>query len=140
MMEQLKNLYTEYAQKVKEVRKAARPFDGVFGFGNDPRNNPCHEEFFAAGGQWAEQFAAAGPDQAQLLEAALFILEEPLQYKDRECYWYMFASHASLKPLIGVMTPETAAQVLSRFRELYPKRDRMPLQKQLLKALEKAAK
>ena len=122
MVEELKVLYTEYAQKVKEVRKAAKPFDGVFGFGNDPRRNPCHEAFFQAGGQWAERFAATGPEQEKILEAALFILEEPLQYQEKECYWYMFASHANLKPLIPIMTPETANTVRERFEKLYPRR------------------
>lgn len=140
MIAELKALYTDYAEKVKAVRRAAKPFDGVFGFGNDPRNNPCHEAFFAAGGQWAETFANSQPEQEQILEAALFILEEPLQYKEKECYWYMFASHANLKPLIPIMTGETAKMVLERFETLYPRRDRMPLQKELLKALAKAAK
>lgn len=140
MLENLQALYTNYAETVKEIRKKAKPFDGFLGFGNDPRKDPCHEAFYEAVAQWAEGFAAQQPQQEALLTAAFFLLEEPLRYREQECYWYMFAAHAHLKPLIPLLTRENARCVQARFEELYPKRERMPLQKELLKLLTKAGK
>lgn len=140
MLTQLKTLYTDYAAAVAEVRKKARLFDGLFGLGKDPRNDPCHDAFFQAVGKWVEDFLAAGPEQAQLMEAALCILETPKAYDGQECYWFMFAAHGHLKPMVGMLSGENCAILASRMEALYSKRDRMPLQKELLKTLKAAAK
>lgn len=137
---QLQGLYEDYHQQVKKVRRAARAFDGIFGLGNDPRNDPCHEAFYRSVGTWVEELIAAGPDQAQLMEAAVWIVEGPSAYKDQESYWYMFVCHGYLKPLIPLLSSENCRILQARFEEMYPKRERMPLQKEILKLLSRAGK
>ena len=140
MLTQLETLYTDYAVTVKEVRKKARVFDGFLGLGKDPRNDACHQAFYDAVGAWAAEFVAAEPDQDTLMQAALYILETPIAYKDQECYWFMFAAHGHIKPMISRLSKENCAALGSRMEDLYKKRDRMPLQREILKLLATAAK
>lgn len=140
MLTQLQTLYTDYAATVKELRRKARMFDGFLGLGKDPRKDPCHEAYYQAVGNWVAEFVATEPDQDSVMQAALCILETPVAYKDQECYWFMFAAHGHIKPMIGLLGKENCVALGKRLEELYKKQDRMPLQKELLKMLAKAAK
>lgn len=140
MLTQLRTLYTDYHEKTKEVRKKARVFDGILGLGKDPRNHPCHEEYFEAVGAWVADFLATQPEQDVLMQAAVFLLEEPLAYKEQECYWFMYAAHGHIKPMIPYLSKENCLELGQRLEKCYRKLDRMPLQKELLKMLAKAAK
>ena len=139
MMTKLNDLYVNYAAAVKTVRKNARLFDGFLGLGKDPRNDACHDTFYQAVGAWVEEFLATEPAQEQLMEAAVFLLENPIAYTGQECYWYMYACHGYIKPLIPHLSKENCAELGSRLEKCYKKIDRMPLQKELLKMLAKAA-
>lgn len=137
MLTKLKSIYADYDQAVQEVRKNARAFDGIFGLGKDPRKDACHDRFYQEVGAWVTEFLAAVPSQEELLEAALFITEAPAVYEGKECYWYMYASHGHMKPFIGLLTPQNRQTVKAKMEALYKKRERMPLQKEILKLLDK---
>ena len=65
MLTKLNTLYTDYAEKVKEVRKKARVFDGFLGMGKDPRNDACHEAYYEAVGAWVAEFLETEPAQEE---------------------------------------------------------------------------
>ena len=140
MLTQLNTIYADYAEKVKTVRKQARMFDGFLGLGKDPRNDACHDAFYQAVGAWVEEFMATQPEQETLMAAAVFLLEEPVNYKEQECYWFMYAAHGHIKPMIPALSKENCKELGARLEKCYKKLDRMPLQKELLKLLAKAAK
>ena len=140
MLTQLHTLYTDYAEKTKEVRKKARVFDGILGLGKDPRNHPCHEGYFEAVGAWVTEFLAAEPAQEELMQVAAYLLEEPLVYAGQECYWFMYAAHGHIKPIVPYLSKENCRELAQRLEKSYKKLDRMPLQKELLKMLNKAAR
>lgn len=137
MLTQLKAIYEDYEKAVNEVRKNARAFDGIFGLGKDPRKDACHDAFYQAVGDWVAEFLAANPAREDLREAALLIARTPADYEGKESFWYMYAAQGHLKPMIGLLTPEDRAAVRECMEALYKKRDRMPLQKELLKLLAK---
>ncbi len=137
MLTQLKTIFTDYDAAVRDVRKKARAFDGILGLGKDPRKDPCHEQFYNAVGKWTEDFLATEPSQEDLKAAALFLIEEPKNYEGKECFWFMFAAQGHIKPMIGTMCPETSQMIKASLEAAYKKRDRMPLQKELLKLLDK---
>lgn len=140
MLTQLATIYEEYAATIKNVRKNARLFDGFLGMGKDPRNDACHDVFFQAVGAWVTEFLATEPDQDALMQAARYIIETPVSYNGQECYWFMFAAHGHVKPLIPLLNRENCAQLAGSMEKLYKKRDRMPLQKEILKLLTKSGK
>lgn len=140
MMTQLETIYTDYAAAVKKVRKNARLFDGFLGLGKDPRNDACHDAYYQAVGAWVQELIATEPDQETAMAAAVYILETPIAYTGQECYWFMYAAHGHIKPLIPLLSKENCKELGSRLEKCYKKLDRMPLQKELLKMLAKAAK
>ena len=146
MLTQLKTLFTDYNAAVQEVRKKARAFDGILGLGKDPRKDPCHEQFYNAVGKWTEDFLATEPSQEDLKAAALFLVEEPKNYEGIAISApaaraimneWLNAGWVDIKPMIGTMCPETSQMIKASLEAAYKKRDRMPLQKELLKLLDK---
>ena len=140
MLTSLEAIYTNYVETLTKVRKSARMFDGFFGLGKDPKKDPCHQAFYDAVGVWVEEFIAAEHTQEQVLAVALFLVEKPVPYRERECYWFMFAAQGHMKPIIPLLSKESCQTVHDRLEGCYKKYDRMPLQKELLKTLKKNAK
>ena len=137
MLEQLKERYRQYDEEATLVRKKASPADGLFGFGNDPKNHPCHELFYEDIGKWTEAFLQIGPDAADALTAARFLIEAPKTCGSRESYWMMYAAQGWCRDLVNRLDADGCAELRTLFDELYPKRDRMPVQQELYKALKK---
>ena len=140
MMTQLETIYTNYAEKAYSVRKNARAFAGILGLGKDPRNDPCHMAYYEEVGAWVTAFLASDPTQEQVMAAATYMLEAPAQCVGQECYWFMYAAHGHIKLLVPLLRKEDCAALGQRLEALYKKRDRMPVQKDLLKLLAKGAK
>ena len=140
MIEALEKLYSDYLAESSEVRKKAPPLAGIFGFGEDPRYHPCHELFFMNVGRWTSELADSQPSAEKALEAVRFLMEEPKKHQNAEGYWFMYACIGHIRNLIGFLRPEDCKALAERFDALYPRRERMPVQKQILKMLQKAGK
>ena len=139
-MENLRKLYTDYIEEAYNVRKKASVFAGIFGLGDDPRKNPCHDAFFQNASQWLKDFLASEPNEAQAMEAATFILEEPRNHEGAEGYWYLYVCIGFIRELIPFMNAADCKALAERFNNLYPRRERMPLQQETFKMLQKAGK
>lgn len=140
MITALQEIYTNYDETLTKVRKSTKLFDGFLGLGKDPRKDPCHQVFYDAVGAWVEEFIAAGHTQEEVLAVAMFLVEEPVRFYSKECYWFMFAAQGHMKPLIPLLNKENCKAVGDRISGLYKKYERMPLQNDLLKMLKKGAK
>ena len=117
-LEDLKTLFTEYIATAEQVRQKAPAFAGIFGLGNDPRNDRCHDIFFEATEQWAAAFAASSPSAA---------------------YWYLYAGHGVTRPLIPMLPEETCLTLRDFYNEAYPATDRPPVQREVYKLLQQYA-
>lgn len=139
MVQQLKEIYEKYVQAVAKVYKDAKPMDGLFGWGDDPRKDPCHMRFYEDAQQWLEDFAASGVDWDEVFEVVCFVLKTPEKYRESHCFWFMFAAHGLTKELIPRLDGQQCAQLRDFYDEAYPKRERMPVQKDVYKLLKKGA-
>ena len=139
MLQQLRERYRRYDEEAAQVRKKAAPADGLFGFGNDPKNHPCHEQFYEDVGQWTKAFLETRPSPRDSLEAARFFVEAPKTCAGQESFWMMYAAMGWCRELVGLLDADGCAELRTLFDELYPKRDRMPVQQELYKALKKGA-
>ena len=139
-MEQLKALYTNYAQTVLDLRKKARIFDGIMGFGDDPKKNPCHEAFYYAVKDWVDAFVATSPTPEQAMEVASFLLETPAHNRESESYWFMYTNVCFIEPIIPYIYKEDAKALAKRLNFLFPRYDRMPVHQTVYKKLQQAAK
>lgn len=140
MLQQLKDIYVSYTEELAKVVKEAGPMDGLFGWGDDPRKDPCHMRFYENVEQWVGTFLAAAPVQTDVFHAVRYILETPAEYRGKSCFWFMYAAQGLTRELIPMLTPQQCAQLRGFYDEAYPRRDRMPVQKEVYKLLKKGAK
>ena len=136
----LQELYEAYHAESTRVRAAASPFDGVFGFGQDPKKHPCHTLFYENVEKWTDRFVAEGSQPDTAFAAASYMVEAPAQYRQTESYWYMYAAMGFVLPLIPLLKKENCKRLAERLLALYPKLDWMPAQDKIFKQLKKAGK
>ena len=139
MVQQLKDRYAKYTEDVAKVYKDAKPMDGLFGWGDDPRKDPCHMRFYEDLEQWAKDFLTSGPDQGEVYEAVRFLLETPAEHRDSHCFWFMYAAQGLAREMIPMLSSAQCAALRESYDDRYPKRDRMPVQKEVYKLLKKGA-
>lgn len=139
-MENLHRLYDNYQTQAKEVRDKAPAFAGVLGLGNDPRRHPCHEQFYADVEGWMGEFLQAEPTPQQAMEVATFLTERPKKCTNEDSYWFMYACIGFVRSLVSLMTKEDCKALAEKMNVLYPRRERMPVQQQTMKLLQKAGK
>ena len=139
-MEKLQQIYMDYYEKTAKVYKAASPVAGLFGMGDDPRRHHCHEAFYEAVGEWVEEFCKTRPDAAAAAAAVRHILTAASEHKGEAVYWYLYAAHGHTKPLIPMLTEEERKAIAQWYDSVYPKLDRMPVQMEIYKLLQKGEK
>ena len=138
-VQQLKGIYEKYVQDVAKIYKDAKPMDGLFGWGDDPRKDPCHMRFYEETEAWVSGFLAAEPGNEACFQAAQILIETAASYRGKPCFWFMYAAHGLARDLIPALTPEQCARLREFYDDAYPRRDRMPVQKDVYKLLKKGA-
>ena len=137
---ELREIYETYTQTVAKVMANASAFDGIWGWGDDPKKNPCHMEFYEAVEQYLRRLLESQPSETALFEAADWIIRTAADHRGAATYWYMFAVHGLCRDLVPLLTPEHCASLRDFYDDQYPRFDRMPVQKELYKSLKKRAK
>lgn len=141
-MEQLSALqacYARYEETVTRLYREAPAFAGFWGWGDDPRNDPCHARFYEDVGAIAEAIAASGSEEAAVYQAARWLLEAPAKSGSKDAVWFEYAAQSHCGKLIPLLTAEHCAELVRLFEECYPKRERLPAQRELHKRLRQAA-
>lgn len=138
--ERLKEIYDNYIEDVDRVFRSAKPVDGLLGLGDDPRKDPCHMRFYEDTEQWIGEFLAANPGEPEAFEAVRFMLETPAGYTGHNGFWFMYAAQGLSRPLIPLLQGDHCAALRKFYDETYPRRDRMPVQKDVYRLLKKGAK
>ena len=128
---ELQLIYQEYEEKLSEARKKAGMFAGAFNMGDDPRKDACNQVFYEKVEQWTEEFVKLQPDSSQAAQAVGWILEYPAGHRERDSYWMTYAAQKFAGKLIPMLTAADAKRMETQFHELYPKKDRMPVQREL---------
>lgn len=137
-MTELMEIYARYFENAAKVRAKASPLAGIWGMGNDPRNDRCHDEFYEAVESWVGLFDG---DAAAAREAVRFILGAALEYKqNKDVYWYLFAAHKLTLSLISRLEPTDGKTLFAWYDQSFPKKERLPAQQQVWKALKRAGK
>ena len=137
--EQVQARYEAYLKEAEALEAAAKPWDGLLGFGARPADHPCHTQFLDALVQiLREAGGSLTPEEA--LAVANLVVEAPRQHTSPvSIYWTLVAAHGALLPVIPQLKIADRAELLSRYQAAYPRRTRLPVQKQVIRALEKTA-
>lgn len=137
--QQLQSIYEAYLAESADVIQKASPTDGLFGMGSDPRKDPCHMRFYEGVEQWTRSFLAEKPEEEAAYEAVQWILTAPAKHAGEPVYWFMFAAHGHCRELIPLLSREHCSALRELYDDRYPRRERMPVQKEVYKLLRRGA-
>lgn len=137
MAEQIiQTLCEAYFETVSKVIQNTKPGEGLFGVGG-PQRNPCHMDFYEQVKAAAAEVCADDADGfvEALLRADADHPEQPEMVK-----LTLVAVQGLAEPLVPAMTPEKAKELQGWYGKQYSLLNRMPVQKNVLKALKRRAK
>lgn len=137
----IQTIYQTYFDTAAKVLREAKPGDGLFGLGDDPKKHGCHQEFYDLVEQAVTSGLEQGLSQEEAGEVVALILrsEEWCGEQPDMVRWMLVAAQGLALPLIPQMSWQKAANTLEFYRTYYPVFRRMPVQKKVLTALKQAA-
>lgn len=138
-LQQLQSIYETYIAECTDVIEKASPTDGLFGMGSDPRKDPCHMRFYEGVEQWIQVFLRENPDGEAVYQAAQWILAAPAAHTGEPVYWFMFAAHGHCREMIPLLSRVQCAELGKLYDDCYPRRERMPVQKEVYRLLRKGS-
>lgn len=133
----LKDIYSRYEAEAAAVQAKVSAFDGLFGMGEDPRKDPCHMRFYESVEQWVKAFQTTEPGETETYEAVHWILSAAADHAGESTFWFLYAAHGLCRELIPSLSPEHCALLRQLYDDRYPRRDRMPVQKEVYSLLKK---
>lgn len=138
-LEQLQQLYDAYIQEAMTAEAQKKFGDGLFGFGNKPANLPFHEKFVldvrALLADWV-------PESAEALQELLTWVFHMADGRDQvpSIYWTLVAAQSAVIPLIPRLAPQQAETLYEAYKRNTRSWNRLPVQSDILKLLDKARK
>lgn len=133
-LERVARLYRDYLDQTAQLERERKPFDGILGFGGGPAAHPCHGQFIRHLKQAAE--ALTELPQQELTEILEYIYRAPLEQRNNQLvYWTFLAAHGATLPLIKRLDQARAVDLLKWYERAYPRRDRTPVQQDIVDLL-----
>ena len=137
----LRQAYTDYRRELSEAEQKLRPTDGLLGFGKSLKDDACHTRFDDRLAQAVDQLRAAQPGLEAAAQAVrLMLLREGDGDWPLSAQWMLCAAERHSLPLIPFLSAEDAAALGKAYAKRYRPWDRLPVQKQVLQALNARAK
>lgn len=138
-VDELRAIYAQYLEEAQGLEKKRRFGDGLFGFGRRPADHPCHERLVEDVTGAVRAMAEEGsPELAAALD---LICDAPGEHPDPpSIHWTLVAAQGAMLAAIPALTPAEAAALRGRFAAAHPRSRRMPVEEEILRALEKAEK
>ena len=130
-MEELEKLYADYLDLVAQLNRNRKLWDGAFGLGGGPADNPCHEKLVRD-----VEGVLADLDPVRRPQAVEYILRQPLEHKeDPVVYYTLLAAQGATIPYLSALPVDQAKELRGWFEQTFPRRDRMPCQDKVLAGL-----
>ena len=137
----LRERYAAYLQEVGKLEADRKFGEGIFGLKGGPGDDPCHERFAESLRAFYEDFASQKPDSSSVKELMKYACTVPLEHTQlRTAYWMLLAVQGLTQPLIRHLQPEDAGLLADLYEKSYRRFERLPVQRQVIKALKTAAK
>ena len=134
----LEEAFAAYRQDLDNYEKKRKPTDGLLGFGHSLKDDSCHERFDERVQQAIGQICNITPSPEQAERAArLLLTRDDLPSWPLAAQWMLRAIERHSIPLIPFLSEEAAAAFLKEYSARYKRWERLPAQKEVLKALKK---
>ena len=139
-LQRLRALLEQYREQAAEDERKAAFLAGAFGMRGGPADDPCHDRFAETLRGFYEEFAAQKPESASVKELMAYACTVPtVRREPRTAYWMLIAVQSLTQPLLGLLTPQDAGELAALYEKSYKRRERMPSQIKLIRALRDAA-
>ena len=140
-LERTQQLYRAYLEQADALEKSKNPMEGIFGFGGKSADHPCHEQFIKDLEALLAAFRQEGINSADLRDALALVFFAPQAHQDPvSIYWMLIAAQSVTPGIIPLLSKDDAEALYTQYAQAYPRRVRLPAQKKVAQALEKAAK
>ena len=135
----LDSLYEDYLSTVLRLERDRKLGDGIFGIRPGPADDPCHDRFAADLQGLLEELDSDGADSSLRREVMEKIFAAPLRSPDpKSYYWMLVAVQGLTRILIPGLSSEDADALAEKYEKDYPRRERLPVQADILKLLQQA--
>ena len=125
-----------YIAQVEDLMSKKGAFDGLFGLGHHPKNDPCHMTFFEDVVKLVGECVASSPSSEEADSLAETLIKADAVRGDLpEVQMMYIPMQGQVIPLIPYMSEEKKAELGAWFVQAVPKKMRLPIQKDLCKAL-----
>jgi len=136
-MNRLLEDYLDAAWQQERNRKPSELFGLKFG----PSDDPLHDSFAKDMAELLGGFASEKPDSTSLRTVLAKLFGAAKEYPDpKSAHWMLVAIQGLAKELIPCLSREDAAALAENYESAWPRRARLPVQDDVLRALKKAAK
>ena len=139
-LDEIKELYAKYSDRVDALFAKARFADGLIGMGNDPKRDSCHSYFYDEIAEFIAKLDLQSLNGDELYEICRWILTATESYSNETTRLTMMACQGHAQALIPFLSPADAAKLLEKYDMVAPKRLRFPVQRQVAKLLKKQTK
>lgn len=139
--EQLQQLYEAYIEQAEAAEARKKFGDGFFGLGTKAADDPCHERFVADVRELLLTVTPEAMDSAALRTLLSWFFSLPAAHERlASIYWTLIAAQSAALPLIPRLEPQDAATLHEDFKRRYRSWNRLPVQEEILRLLDKAQK
>ena len=135
-LDMINSRLTQYEEKVDFLMKNKGKFDGVFGLGHHPKNDPCHIEFYNDIKKITEDIADDPSVTAEETDAVVEIIIKADSVKNSisGCTLMYVPMQGLAVPLISGMSEAKRNELGAWYSENNPRRMRLPVQNDVCKA------
>lgn len=137
----VRELYEAYAAEAERLERERKPGQGIFGLPGGPKDHPCHEQFGLRLEALLARIAAQEPSSDELRPMLEYIYRAPREHRSPQTVYWMFqAVHGLTAALAEKLDPADARALQDEYAKTYRRWERLPAQKKVLAALERARK
>ena len=134
----LEALYRDYIETVRELERNRKIGDGLFGLRPGPEDDPCHDRFAAELDALLRDFAAASPGSEDCAAVLRYLFTAPEAWRElKSAYWMLIAVQGLGAGLIERLNAADAGELEALYAARWPRRERLPVQTQILKQLQR---
>ena len=139
-IEMFQNALSEYRTDLEKLQQSRKPLDGIFGTGSSMKSDACHDRFDNRVQEILSQTVMDKAPTDAIGEAVSYVLSAAMPSQNmNNVDWFLIAIQRHCLPLVDHLTAEAAAVIAEHYEKLWPRRFRLPMQIELLKALKARA-
>ncbi len=137
----LESAYADYARELEAGEKKQRVTDGLFGFGHSLKDDACHDRLDERLAGIVREILDARPSPREAERAVrLLLMPREKDFPQQSAVWMLRAAERHALDMIPLMDAAAAEKMLEEYSARYRPWDRLPAQKEIVKALKQAAR